>query len=551
MITQSRGDEEKAQRALRLFSEVSAARTTWGTHCEEIAQLIWPERRNTFFFGNVNVAGSKRTDKQIDSQGMIALQRFSAIVDSLLTPRNQTWHLLEADDPYVMKDRATRIWFEEVTRLVFKWRYAPSANYSGQNHSSWKQLGAFGLSPLFIDDLEGAKGLRYKDIPAGQLYLFENHQGLVNGFMRTFELTAEQAFGVQSWKGKLDDRMLAAREKQSQGLFKFLHWVYERTDDYEEGRLDAKGKKYASCYICIDSKILLSEGGYTSFPLACGRYTQAADEVWGRSPAMDVLPALKTKNAQKGVFLKQGHRAADPVLLSADDGIMNFSLRPGAMNPGGMSPDGKMLVGVLPTGNIQINEKMMDMEGAIINDAFLVSLFQMLTETPRMTATEVIERVNEKGILLAPSIGRQQDERLGPQIDRELDVLASQGILPPMPPRLREAGGAYSVKYTSPLSRAARAQEAAGFMRVLEVATNVTNVTQDPSHLDTFSFDRAYRGIADIQAVPESWLATDDEIEAKRQGRAQAAKAQQEIQAAPAAAAMMKARAAAAETQPQ
>ena len=40
------------------------------------------------------------------------------------------------------------------------------------------------------------------------------------------------------------------------------------------------------------------------------------------------------------------------------------------------------------------------------------------------------------------------------------DLLAEQGLLPPMPPRLREAQGAYSVVYTSPLSRAAKAQEA-------------------------------------------------------------------------------------------
>src|ERR1700692_2198488 len=107
----------------------------------------------------------------------------------------------------------------------------------------------------------------------------------------------------------------------------------------------------------------------------------------------------------------------------------------------------------------------MDMERALVNDAFLVTLFQILTESPQMTATEVIERTQEKGILLAPTVGRQQSERLGPQIHRELDVLASQGLLLPMPPALREAKGAYSIVYTSPLSRAMREQEAAGFWR--------------------------------------------------------------------------------------
>src|SRR5262249_28550024 len=144
------------------------------------------------------------------------------------------------------------------------------------------------------------------------------------------------------------------------------------------------------------------------FPFACSRYDQTPLEVYGRGPAQMVLPALKTLNAQKRTFLKQGHRAADPVLLTADDGIVDVDLRPDAMNKGGVSADGRPLITTLPVGNIDVNEKMMDMERSIINDTFLVTLFQIMVETPQMTATEVVERVNEKGILLAPTIGRQQ-----------------------------------------------------------------------------------------------------------------------------------------------
>jgi hypothetical protein len=72
---------------------------------------------------------------------------------------------------------------------------------------------------------------------------------------------------------------------------------------------------------------------------------------------MLVLPALKTLNAQKTVFLKQGHRAADPVLLLADDGIVGMDMRPGAQNKGGVNSDGKPLVHTLPTGDIKISSK--------------------------------------------------------------------------------------------------------------------------------------------------------------------------------------------------
>jgi len=187
---------------------------------------------------------------------------------------------------------------------------------------------------------------------------------------------------------------------------------------------------------------------------------------------------------------------------------------------------------------------MMEAEAAIIKDAFFVTLFQILTETPQMTATEVIERTNEKGILLAPTVGRQESEYLGPMIDRELDLLAQQRLLPPMPPRLREAQGAYQIVYTSPLAKAARAQEAAGFMRTVESVKELVNITGDASLLDPFDFDTAIPAIADIQSVPESWMSSPQQIQMKRQNRAKQQAQQAEIQAAPAKAAMMKAQAA-------
>jgi hypothetical protein len=217
------------------------------------------------------------------------------------------------------------------------------------------------------------------------------------------------------------------------------------------------------------------------------------------------------------------------------------------LNPGGMNSDGKRLVDTLPTGEIQITLEMMQDEGKIINDLFLVTLFQILTETPTMTATEVIERTNEKGILLAPTVGGQQGQYIDPLTHRELDVLAQIGRLPPMPPRLREAKGEYKIVHTSPLAKAARAQEAAGFMRSVEKAAEWAGITGDTSLLDPFNFKKAIPGMAEIQSVPESWMASDEEMQMKAQARAQQAQTQNQIQAAPAAAALLKAQAVAKE----
>jgi hypothetical protein len=234
----------------------------------------------------------------------------------------------------------------------------------------------------------------------------------------------------------------------------------------------------------------------------------------------------------------------------ADDGLMGMDLRPGAQNKGGVNSDGRPLVHTLPTGDIQISKEMMGEERSIIDDVFLVSLFKVLSENPHLPATQVIELVNEKGMLVAPTLGRQHTEYVGGLVERELDLAVQMRILAPMPPRLQEAMGQYEVTDTSPLARAAKAGEAAGFMRSVETTRELVNVTQDLSLLDPYDFDTATRDIADINSVPERWMASDDVIKGKRQARAKQQQDQQAIAAGPAAAAMIKARAVEAEKAP-
>ena len=115
-------EQDIVYRTLREFSQMQIWRNTHAMQWEEAAQLIDPNSRNTFFFQNFNWPGQKKTDRQVDSTGMLANLRFAAICNSLLTPENMQWHTLGADDPYVMKDRASRLWFEQATRILFKYR---------------------------------------------------------------------------------------------------------------------------------------------------------------------------------------------------------------------------------------------------------------------------------------------------------------------------------------------------------------------------------------------------------------------------------------------
>lgn len=546
MAVQLRKADDILAESKQEFQQLQTYRAVFGTHWEEVAEILRPTSRNTFFYGNYNFPGQKKTDRQVDTKAALALFRFSAILDSLLTPRNMTWHTLGAESDYLMKDRRVRLWYENTTKALFRYRYAPIANFSANNYNIWEELGSFGTGNMLVDQAydendQPVPGVRYKCVPLGEMFLRENHQHLINGFCRWYRLTGAQALG--KFKNKCPERLKEQASKYSQMPFDFLHRVCPRGEDYDPGRRDSYGMPFASYNICLTTNDLISQGGYRSFPLAASRYIQTPGEVYGRSPGMLALPSMKTINSEKRDFLTQGHRAVSPVLLGADDGTAALSMRPGAYNPGFMTPDGKKLVDTLPVGDIQVSKEMMDEEAACIDGFFLVDLFKVLLGDPKIfTATQIVEMMSQRGILIAPTVGRQQSEYLGPLIHRELTVLSAQGLIEPMPPLLREARGEYKVNYMSPLSRDMRAQEIAAFNRSLERSISVVNSTGDQSIMDNYDFDVAIPEMDRIDGVPESWHRSDEDKAQIRQARAQAQEREQQRQDAPAAAALMNAK---------
>jgi hypothetical protein len=535
---------ELTQHHLQRLQALRADRFSWDNQWEEAAVRVLPAHKDSFLSRQSNLVGGggeKKTEQQFDSTAAFAAQRFSSVIESLVTPQSSIWHLLKPVDRMLRKNRAVRQFFDELSETLFNYRYRPVANFVGNSQQVYLGLGVYGNGVLYIDQPEHTRGLRYRNIHIAETYFVDNHAGVVDTIYRVFYMTARQIvqkFGAaapEATQAMAKNPLLVDKKEE------ILHAVFPRTD-YDPGRVDKMGMPFASIYIHIQTQTPMKEGGYHSFPYSVARYTQSSGEIYGRGPAQWVLPAIKVLNEEKKTILKQGHRIVDPVLLAHDDGnLANFSLKAGALNAGGISKDGKKLIDVLPTGNLAIGDKLMDMEKAVINDAFLITLFQILIDTPQMTATEVLERAREKGMLLAPTAGRLQAEFLGPLIEREIDLLARQGLMPQMPSILREAAAEYRIEYDSPMSRMQRAEKAAGFMRALDSAANYAKMTGDVTPLDYFNFDVATPEILDIQGAPVAWTRSQDEVDAKRAERAEQQQAQQLIEAAPALASVAKA----------
>ncbi len=533
---------------LQALSKLRTNRSHFEAQWEEAAERLIPAHKHTFRTRGSGAAesrkGLKNQEKMLDSTAALALQRFISVMESLVFPQNTLWHRLTALDDQLRKNRQVRKYFDKINAILFRHRYRPAANFVGQSQKTLMGYGAYGNGLLFVDEepIKGP-GLRYKSLHLGETYLIENHQGVVDTFYRVYDLTYMQIDKEFSGNGQVPESIAkkAKSPNEAQVMTQVLHVVKPR-EDYAPGRVDSGGLAWESLHILLDTEDVVRESGYSTFPLGVARYIQYVNEIYGRGPAQTVLPAIKVLNEEKKVMIKQGHRIVDPVLLTHDDGkIGTVSLKPGAVNAGGVNSQGRALVQPLPTGNPVVGKDMMDDERQVINDAFLITLFQILIDTPRMTATEVLERAREKGMLVAPTAGALSATFLGPTIERELDVLFRQALLPPPPPILAEAGGEFQVEYDNPISRMARAENAAGFMRSLDTALQFAQVTQDLGPLDWFNFDKAMPAILDINGAPVEWTRTLDQVTLVRQQRQAQAQQQQLIEAAPAISGVMQA----------
>ncbi len=514
---------------LRRHDASVAVRGNWDSLCQEIADRVWPQMAD---FQTVERSeGDKRTERMYDATPALALQKFAAAVESFSTPRNQRWNKLATTDDALNRSQAVKAYLDDVNNLLYRVRYSPRAAFATQTHEVYTSFGAFGSGVMLIEDDPAAAQIRYKSVSMAGLSMLENQHGSVDTLFRLFKQTLRQIvqrFGLDA----LPERLRGKFERSPDDRIDVLHYIAPN-EDYMRGRIGPRGQPWQSCWIIPGERHLLRKSGYAGQPFVVCRYMTAPNEVMGRSPAWLALSNIKVLNEQKKTLLKAAHKAVDPPLLAADDGILGvYSQVPGAVNFGGLNAQGEAMVKPLFTGaRLDIGLDMMDKEREIINDAFLVTLFQILVETPTMTATEVMERAQEKATLLAPVIGRIQSEMLGPLIEREIQILADAGQLPPMPDELLEAEGEYRIEYTSPMAKAMRASEGVAIIRTLESVTALAQVR--PDVLDTFDLDEAARELADINGVPAKIVREREAVRAMKEDRAQQEQAAALLQAAP------------------
>jgi hypothetical protein len=415
---------------------------------------------------------------------------------------------------------AAKEWLESATDVMYQ--AFQRSNFQEQVHELYHDLITFGTGVMFVESDEDNQ-VRFGTRHISECYVSEDDQGRVDTVYRKFKMPARAA-AMRFGEDVLSQRMKKALAEDPYSEVTIIHVVRPR-EDRDVTKEDTLNKPYLSCYIDPEEKTILSESGYDEFPYMVPRYLKASFELgYGRSPAMTALPDVKMLNKMSETTIRAAQKQVDPPLMVPDDGFM----LPIRTVPGGLNFYRSGTRDRLEPLNIGANNplglSMEEQRRTAIRSAFFVDQL-IMGEGPQMTATEVIQRTEEKMRLLGPVLGRLQAELLQPLINRVFNILVRQQAFPPAPDNLKELD--LDIEYVSPLAKAQRSGDVQSVMRLFELIGPMGQL--DPGVFDYMDTDGMVKYLIKVLGVPASVVRGEDEVYQVRTERAQQQAQQQQM----------------------
>ena len=516
-------DQDKRKLAADLknnLSRLMEKRSNWEIHWQEVADYMLPRKADITM---ERPKGDKRHTVIFDGTAIHSLELLASSLHGMLTSSVNRWFGLRFKETAVNQNDEAREWLEEVTDKMYL--AISRSNFQQEVFETYFDLIAFGTSCLQIEE-DKDDIIRFSSRHVKELYISEDSKGMVNCIYRRFKMSAKATvdkFGLEILSKKTQDTF---KKSQFEDI-DIVHVVKPR-DMYNPRKQDKQNMPYTSIYFEYETGHIISEGGFREFPYVVPRYLKASNELYGRSPGMNALPDVKVLNKMVEVGMKAAQKQVDPPLLVPDDSM----LMPIRMSPGSINYYRSGSRDRIETLNIGANNplglNMEDQRRQAISQTFHVDQL-LITENRNMTATEVVQRNQEKMRILGPVLGRLQSELLQPMIIRIFNIMMRNNLFPQAPEILLNQE--IDVEYVSPMALAQRGEELNSIVKGLELFGNISQLA--PVALDYIDPPGLIKNLIKILGLPATMIRSDTEVQQiaaeKAEAEAQQIQAQQEL----------------------
>ena len=485
-----------ADKIIRKIDTLKSQRINFEKLWQEISELVLPRKAD---FTVKQQIGANRTRKLFETTAVHAAEILAAGLNGLMTNSSGKWFSLSV--PKYKNVPSIDQWINQAEQLIADEIGRPCAGFATNIHEVYLDLAVLGTAGLYVGWSEENESLLFQSRFLGELFLEENAAGQVDQVYRVFKMSLDKV--IRTWgKDVLPENLknIFDDEKQEQREYEIIHAVFPNSL-YEKDNIFQK--RISSIYILKDEKTVLFSGGFDEMPLFVTRWCKACTEVYGRSPAAAVLPDIKMIQEMMKETIISAQLANRPPLLVRDDD----QFAPAATVPGGIirytgEPPKAFVSGANSGVGLEImNEIRARIKNAFYNDQL------MSTENVKMTATEVLQRTEEKRRLLGPVFGRLQTELLGPMMIRVLGLLVRHGKM--ILPQGIEFGDV-KIEYVSPLSLTQKNLQAQAVMQTLEMAEAFLKF--QPEAAAVFNVPEAIRKIGEMFGVSQTLFNPVNEV---------------------------------------
>jgi len=488
---------------------------------------------------------NRRKDFRINNpQPLISAGRLAAGMASGMTSKARPWFELGAPDG-VPQTADVQRWLYSVQEVIRA--TLAKSNLYNILPMVYHSQGVYGTAAMCaLPDRQDI--VRFYHYPCGTYCIDTSARNTVDTFFREYTMTPRQM--VQEFGNvNVSESIRLQAERGELNDIPVRHLV-EPNPDADMEKIDFRSMPWKSTYWEQSSQAgercgVLRQGGFRNFPIMAPRWNVNGTNVYGTGPGEVALgkcrelQLLERDKMRLVQHLAQPNRTA-PVSLRASGGGAN-------MVPGGINwvPDNLVGLSLQPTyvphpGALPNVRAEIDQAEQDIREIFFEDIFLMISQSDgQMTAYEIARRQEEKMMMLAPVVERNDDELLDPLLDQVFAILYErslpiwQGLVPgtpliPPPPEELQ-GQPLRIEYISILAQAQKAVATSSVERAAQFTGMLMGAGfQDAG--DKFNPDAAQDAYYTAIGAPPTILRSDDEVAAIRQARADQIAQQQAMQ---------------------
>ena len=518
------------------FDQLDSLRKTLDTTFQDIETYVVPYRGEFFQPLNSEQEVDWTRPELYDSTAPIAADLLASSIHSNLTSPMIPWFQLRFRLDELNDSVEAAQWLETVQNQI--WQTLQASDFDMEIAETYLDLVSYGTAILFQEELsdENWEGMTFTAIPVRDGYFEYGADDKVLRVYRRLQYTRMQL--EDKWPD-VDFGFLDTGEDDDKGPVDEKHTVvfcvYKRDEVTEiRPKMAPNARPWGYKYVMHNDKQELDEGGYYQMPVHVPRWKKVSGSRWGHSPAFIALSDIKQLNLTVAQSSEARAKEIDPPLKTTERGLIGDpDLRPGGLTPV-MAMD--ELDRLLPPHQWMVADVEIARLQESIRSTFYIDKLE-LKESPAMTATEVLARLDKQQRQFAPTLGRLKADLLDPLIEWTYDALARNGRIPPIPEVAKDAQD-MEIEYTGPIPRSMKNEEAQGTSMWLAEVANLGTM-YGPQAMDVADTDEALRGLGLARGVPATYMRDDDqirEIRAEREAKEQAMAEAQQLKDAGAAA---------------